>query len=420
MRGWHWAIGLMLLLGAVALGIGACTSPPTFSDTANFYLTFNPVYIDSLPNTGRAFQTFGGYNADGFVVLYVTRAEYDALPRLWAYQLWALSGSGGNITNKASTPKWLWDPVRHVAVGPDGNLIEPRKFNFGADITTFDEIVLTIEPYPDYYYIMASGTDTAEVVVVDDDVFTGSASPALEFLRVGSLSSSRTQYEMRFPTAAELDSASGFFFLANYTGGVGVPSSVANAANFGLWFGYTDIGRDIFDSLLLPPPPTNWVYQGWVEPPPPNPAQPITTGRFVASNVRDSSDAYSGDLSDAFTLSLPGEDFLQNEPNVAWSFPMNMVSPAGDTGWAYITLEPSYPPFAGLDPDDPSPDINEGPFFYRVLQSRLPDSTDTLNLPELDPNNPDANRFELTNMHGTLPRFGHAGAPLIQVVLSSQ
>jgi hypothetical protein len=99
---------------------------------------------------------------------------------------------------------------------------------------------------------------------------------------------------------------------------------------------------------------------------------------------------------------------------------MNLVSAAGDTGWTYITLEPSYAPFADLDPDDPSPDINEGPFFYRVLQSRLPDSSDTFNLPELDPNDPDANRFILTNMHGELPRYGHPGAPLLQVVLSSQ
>ena len=140
MNGWKWALGL-LLVAVTGLGVGSCTTPPIFPDSTNNFITFNPVFLDSLPGMSRAVQVTGSY-VDGDAVLFVTRPEFDALPRLWCYQLWAVKRSGGMITEKVSTPKWLWDPVRHVAIQPDGNIIQPRTFNFQQDITEFDEVLL--------------------------------------------------------------------------------------------------------------------------------------------------------------------------------------------------------------------------------------------------------------------------------------
>lgn len=427
----HLALGFGLLAGMGLLS-WSCTAPPTFPDSTNHFVSFNPVYIDSLPGTGRAIQVDGGYDGQGFAVMNVTQAEYDALPRLWAYQLWALSKSGASITRKAWSPKFLWDPTRHVALQPNGELIEPRKFNFQADVTEFQQLVLTIEPYPDYFNVRASGTDTAQLIIVDDGVSTNDPSPDLEFL-TAALSGSGSSFRLRFATAAEFDDDTGVFFLANFTGGSSVPASVKNSANYGIWFGQRTVGGTIDPSLTLPALPSGWVYEGWVVPPAPNPPDPISTGRFTAVNTRDQSDRYSGDLSDAFTLPVPGEDFLDtlSTPTTQWEFPMNMlqavdtvlnstgdtlVVPVGDTGWTYITVEPDYQPFAGLDPEDPSSDIHAGPFFYRLLQSPLPDSA---HLPGLNPNVLDSNTFILQNMHGASPKFGHPGAPYIEIGLSS-
>ena len=166
-----WAGGAVLL-AALALGVGSCTTPPTFSDTTNQFVTFNPIFIDSLPRTAIAMRhTNGGYDADGLAFLVVTPAQRDAIPRLWAYQLWAVTRPGGAIIDKASTSKFLWEPVRHAAMQPDGNLIEPRKFNLGKDVTTFQELVWTIEPYPDYYVIRQPVGDSIEIEIVDPDVF---------------------------------------------------------------------------------------------------------------------------------------------------------------------------------------------------------------------------------------------------------
>jgi hypothetical protein len=404
---------------AAGLAIGAlswsCSAPPTFPDSTNQFVSFNPVYIDSLPGTSRAFQADGAYDGNGFAVITVTQAEYDALPRLWAYQLWALSKNGSTITSKASAPKFLWDPVRHLALQPNGDPIEPRKFNFQVDVSGYQSLVLTIEPYPDYFNIRASGGDTAKIIFVDDGVTTNDPTPDLEFL-TAPLSGAGSSFRLRFPTADHFDNDSGAFFLANFTGGSGVPASVSNSANFGIWFGQRTVGGTIDPSLTLPALPSGWVYEGWVLPPGPNPPDPISTGRFTSTSTQDLSDQYSGDLSNAFTLPLPGEDFLQNQPTAQWTFPMNMVSSVGDTGWTFVTIEPNFPPFAGIDPEDPSPDISAAPFFYRLLQSPLPDSAHT---PALNPNFPDSNTFILQNMHGASPKFGHPGAPFFEIGLSS-
>jgi hypothetical protein len=406
----------LVLVSALGLLSWSCTTPPTFSDSTNHFVSFNPVFIDSLPGTGRATQVTGTYDANGFAVMIVSQAEYDALPRLWAYQLWTLSKNGSAITSKAWTNKFLWDPVRHVAVQPDGNLIEPRKFNFQTDVTAFQELVLTIEPYPDYFFIRASGGDTLKVIIVDDGVTNNDPTPDLEFLKAP-LSASQTVYDLRFETADQFDVDTGAFFLANVTAGTSVPAAVANSANFGIWFGIRNPDGSITHSMTLPTLPSGWMYEGWVEPPRPNPAEPISTGRFTSVSGRDSSDQYSGPLSNSLTLNIPGEDFIQNMPNPAWTFPMNLVPAVGDTGWVYITVEPNFAPFAGLDPQDPSPDISAGPFFYRLLQNPLPDSVP---LPVLDPFNLEANTFTLQNMHGQSPKFGHDGAPKIEIQLSSQ
>lgn len=410
-----------LALGLVAVAVSllfvwACTAPPTFPDSTNHFVSFNPVYIDSLPGTARALQVAGAYDENGFAVLVASQAEYDALPRLWAYQLWALSTQNSVITAKASSPKFLWDPVRHEALQPNGSVIEPRRFNLQADVSTFQRMVLTIEPYPDYFIIRASGQDTAQVIIVDDGVSTNDPAPDLEFLSVD-LAGAGSSFSLRYSTASHFDNDTGTFFLANFTGGSGVPASVSNSANYGIWYGQRVLGAGITSSLTLPALPSGWVYEGWVVPPGPNPPDPISTGRFTVVNATDLSDQYSGDYSNAFSLPVPGEDFLQNAPTAQWTFPMNMVSSVGDTGWTYITVEPDYQPFAGLDPNDPSRDINAGPFFYRLLQSPLPDSAHT---PALNPNYPDSNTFILQNMHGSSPKFGHPGAPLFEIGLSSE
>jgi hypothetical protein len=222
---------------------------------------------------------------------------------------------------------------------------------------------------------------------------------------------------LRFPTAEHFDTDTGTFFLANYTGGPGVPAAVSNSANYGIWFGLRTIGGTIDPSLTLPTLPSGWMYEAWVAPPGPNPPDPISTGRFLAVDTSDRSDPYSGDFSNAYTLPIPGEDFLKNRPTPQYTFPMNLVSGVGDTGWAYITVEPDYLPFAGIDPDEPSRDIHPGPFFYRLMQSPLPDSNHT---PALNPFSPDSNTFILQNMHGASPKFGHPGAPFIEIELSSE
>lgn len=414
MKGWHWALGL-LLVGASGLGVGSCTTPPIFSDSTNNFISFNPVYLDSLPGTSRA-MTLSGQYSDGDVVLFVSRAEFESLPRLWCYQLWAVNRSGGTITDMISTPKWLWDPTRHVAVQPDGNIIEPRKFNFQTDITEFDEILLTIEPYPDFFVVLPSGQDTLAIKAIDS---IGFRKPDLEFMTSTPLAAGRTEYTMRFANAERYDVDTGMYFLANITGDDQnpPPPALPNMANFGVWFGYKPIGEAIQPSLSLPPPPPNWVYEGWILPAAPNPSTAISTGRFTSMSVPDLSDRYSGPNSSGFTLDMPGEDFLANRPDISWTFPLNLVSPIGDTGWVFITLEPDYQVFAGIDPQDPTPDIHPGPFFYRLLQAPLPDSA---HIPAFNPFVPDSNKFALQNMHGKFPKFGHPGAPLIEITLSSQ
>jgi hypothetical protein len=409
------AFGL-LTASVTALFVSACTEPPTYPETTNYFVSFNPVYIDSLPGTTRALQVTGGYDNQGFAVLEVSQAEYDALPRLWAYQLWALSYSGSTITAKKSAPKFLWDPVRHVALQPDGSEINPRKFNFQGDVSTFQRLVLTIEPYPDYFRIEASGQDTARTVYIDTGVVNNDPVPALEFLSAD-LSSVGSTFPLRFATADHFDNDTGTFFLANFTGGATVPAAVTNSANYGIWFGQRVLGGDIVPSLTLPALPSGWVYEGWVIPPTPNPAFAISTGRFTVVDTRDQTDLYSGSFSDAFTLPVPGEDFLQNRPTAQWTFPMNMVSAVGDTGWAFVTIEPDFAYFATLDPQDPSRDIDRNPFFYRLMQSPLPDSAHT---PVFDPNAPESNTFILQNMHGLSPKFGHPGAPYFEIGLGSE
>jgi hypothetical protein len=425
--------GFVVLVGALACGVWSCTTPPIFPDTPNFFLTFNPVYLDSLPGTARALQLRGGYDNDNLSRVFTSRAEYDALPRLWAYQVWAVKRNGAAITGKASTPKFLWDPFRHAAIRPDGTTIDPRKFNFQSDLTQFDELLLTVEPYPDYYVVFETFPNPDTVIeLVEADELTlkaakdevsllssfleVSSGPDLAFLETSPLSGSRQSYTMRFPVADDFDTAHGSFFLAVYTYGSSTPSSVANAANYGLWFGQFDISNTILPSLVLPTLPADWVYEGWVIPPAPNPQTPVSTGRFRDPSDADATDLYAGP-SPSFAQAIPGEDFLQNPPNSSYTFPMNLVSRVGDTGWAFITIEPDYPPFAGIDPDDPSRDIAAGPFFYRLLQSRLPDSASA---PILDPNLPDSNTFPMSNMHGLYPKFGHPGAPLLEITLSSQ
>ncbi len=409
-------VGGAVLLAALALGVGSCTTPPTFSDTTNQFVTFNPIFLDSLPRTAIAMQhTNGGYDADGLAFLVVTPAQRDAIPRLWAYQLWAVTRPGGAIIDKASTSKFLWDPVRHAAIQPDGNLIEPRKFNLGKDVTTFQELVWTIEPYPDYYVIRQPVGDSIDIEIVDPDVFN--PMPDLEFL-TQDLRSGQLTYDVRFPVADQLDSVpGGIYFLANVTGDPSVPAAISGAANFGLWFGFRDVQPPILPSLVvLPPLPYGWIYQGWILPPRPNPFLPISTGRFWNPTWRDSSDQYSGNLKDLSTLFMPGEDFLQNAPSSQWTFPMNLVSAIGDTGWVYVSIEPNYPPFAGLDPQEPSADISDGPFFFRALQGRLPDSA---HIPAFNPDFPDSNTLLLDNMHTQEPKFGHGGAPTVEVLITS-
>jgi len=427
--------GWVVLVGALLWGVWACTTPPVFPDTSNFFLSFNPVYLDSLPGTGRASQLSGGYDGDNLSRVFTTRAEYDALPRLWAYQIWAVKRSGGVIISKESTPKFLWDPFRHEAVQPDGLTIEPRKFNFRSDLTQYDELLLTIEPYPDYFVVFETfpNPDTViELVEADelalkvglaknevsllDEFLTVASVPDLEFMTASGLSGGANTVTMRFPVATDFDTAGGSYFLAVYTYGSSTPSYIANAANYGIWFGQFDISNTIFPSLALPALPSNWVYEGWVIPPGPNPAAPVSTGRFRSPSDADLADQFAGP-SPSFAQAIPGEDFLANPPTAAYTFPMNLVSAVGDTGWAFVTVEPDFLPFAGIDPNDPSADIAAGPFFYRLLQSRLPDSNA---VPALNPDFPDSNKFPMSNMHGLFPKFGHSGAPLLEITLSSQ
>jgi hypothetical protein len=417
MSGLWRKFGWVALFGLIGIGLAAsCTNPPVFPDTSNYFIEFNPVYLDSLPGTDRAIGLLasGGYDANDLAVIVVSEAEFNALPRMWAYQLWAVSKTNGVVTRQVSTHKFLWDPYQHVAFEPSGAIIEPRKFNFQTDITQFDEIILSIEPYPDYFIIEGTGI-TPDRFEVIDEVFGGEPDLDLEFLTVANISSARSTYSLRFPVAVQFDSALGGYFLANVTADPATPSSVTSAANYGVWFGTPQLDDTILPSLVLPTLPENWVYEGWVIPPLPNPPLPISTGRFVDPLRSDLDSIYSGTLKVASTLHVPGEDFLQNRPSIAHTFPMNLVSPVGDTGWVFITIEPNNPDFAAVRSDiEQSPDINAGPFFYRLLQRVLPDSA---HVPSFEA--PDSNFFDLVNMHGKSPKFGHPGAPLIEIELSS-
>lgn len=430
MRGQWRKLGWVVLAGVVAASLWACTNPPVFPDTPNYFITFNPVNLDSLPGTATALRFPGFYDSEGLVAISVSRAEYDAMPRLWAYQLWAVSRSGNTITKSAHTPKFIWDPYSHTAIQPDGSTFQDRKFNFQTDISQFDEIVLTIEPYPDYFMIEANIEDTARVEVVEQEILSGGQQPDLEFLVVEGLSATRGAYEMRFPVADAFDSASGSYFLANTTAGESTPSEITGAANYGLWFGQAvSLGGGVLDiepSLDLPTLPDGWVYEGWVIPPAPNPKNPLSLGRFTDPTSADDDSSYSGVRKVAATLPLPGEDFLQNPPNVLYDFPMNLWvdrTLGTDTGWVFITVEPNRAEFAGINPtSDPSPDIAPGPFSYRILQLRLPavDPNDSNTWPEFNQFDLSRNTFPMANMHGRESKFGQPGAPLVECELSSQ
>lgn len=430
MRGLWRKLGWVVLVGVAGASLWACTNPPVFPDTPNHFITFNPVFLDSLPGTSTALRLNGAYDGDNLAYVTLSQAEWDALPRLWCYQVWAISRNGSVITKKASTPKFLWDPYQHVARRPDGTLFRERKFNLQADITEFDEVVLTIEPYPDYFSIRATADQDARIEVVDKDILSpAGSSPDLSFLEVGDLSPGRTSYTMRFPVADDLDTAHGTYFLANTTAGESTSSSITSAANYGIWFGEPEaLGGGaiaINPSLALPALPSGWIYEGWVIPPDPNPKDPISTGRFANPAGPDDDSSYSGERKVAATLPIPGEDFLANPPGPGYTFPMTLWSVPSDTAWAFITIEPNDSSFIGIDPENPSPDISSGPFSYRVLQLRLPapaldPSEGDTTKPYFDPFDLTTDLFPMANMHGKFPKFGQPGAPLVEIKLSSQ
>lgn len=144
-------------------------------------------------------------------------------------------------------------------------------------------------------------------------------------------------------------SSAGKYILATPTDG----GSMDNEES-GVWFLDNSSGSPM-NGLTLPTLPAGWKYEGWAV----INGTPISTGKFLTSNMADENAAtspYKGTVN--FGPSFPGEDFLQNAPT-GLTFPTDLRG-----GTVVISIEPE-------------PDNSPNPFLLKPLVHPVPSTAIT-------------------------------------------
>jgi len=179
------------------------------------------------------------------------------------------------------------------------------------------KFVLSIEPNPDPSPLPA-----------DTKIFAGGFNGNIANLNTG--------------TIASFVDISGKFIVAAPTG-----TGAEDEKYSGIWFLDNSSGSAVA-GLELPTLEAGWKYEGWVV----VDGLPLSTGTFISPSGSDDAAPFSGTNPGP---TYPGEDFLQNAPQVL-QFPMDVrakfavisVEPFPDNSPAPFTLKP----LAGMIPND--------------------------------------------------------------------
>lgn len=197
-----------------------------------------------------------------------------------------------------------------------GNLSQTTFSVDSMDLSQAVKFVLTIEPNPD--------PDPA---------------PSSTHILAGDFNANTANVSIGDPAAFGDDfmSSTGYYLLATPT------DNDSTDERSGLWF--INMGMA---GLTLPTLPAGWSYEGWAV----IQGIPVTTGKFTAVDMADSSAPYSGPNAGP---PFPGEDFVMNAP-MGLTFPTDLRN-----GKAVVTIEPD-------------PDNSASPFFLKPLVAQIPDT----------------------------------------------
>ncbi|MBT8496407.1 MAG: hypothetical protein KJO07_25395 [Deltaproteobacteria bacterium] len=208
---------------------------------------------------------------------------------------------------------------------PDGIAIPGSQLSAGRDLSTATDIVITVEP------------------AVDNDIV-----PSESKMLGGALASGQatlTTAHAGTGFASDFADATGRFILATPT------SASEEDETSGVWF--LDLSSNPpIPGLMLPELGEGWAYEGWVVFEGQDGPVPVSTGTFLAADMPDDFDVFSGPLGGP---AVPGEDLVANAPE-GWSFPTDL---SGRT--VVISVEPV-------------PDDSPAPFVLKPLAGDVPDS----------------------------------------------
>ncbi len=263
--------------------------------------------------------------------LRLTLTGFDPLQNGFHYEGWAIIAGA-----PVSTGKFNLDSGGGL-ITTSGASIPGGDFVTGVDLSAASAIVLTVEPSGD-----------TDAVPADTHIAAGTVANASATLSVGHASA----------LGSDFTTAAGDYILATPTNGADTDE------NSGIWFLSLASGAPAV-GLTLPTLPAGWKYEGWVV----TGGTPVTSGTFIAVDVVDDSDPFSGTMDGP---PFPGEDYLVNAP-AGLTFPTDLAS-----GTAVISIEPS-------------PDDDAAPFTLKPLVGTIP--TDAV----------DHTTYELGNNAGSLP-----------------
>ncbi len=260
----------------------------------------------------------------------------DPLSNGYHYEGWAIIAGAAVSTGKFNVA------MDGSLVTTSGSTIAGGAFDTGTDLEDATDIVITIEPNGD-----------ADAIPADTHVLAGSVSGSAATLAI----------DHGAALGDDFAGATGKYILATPTDGTTMDE------NSGIWFLSLESGGPM-EGLDLPTLPAGWAYEGWVV----MGGQPVTTGRFTATDMVDGSAPFSGGTAGP---PFPGEDFLMNAP-AGLTFPTDL---AGAT--AVISIEP--------EPDDSS-----APFTLKPLVG------------DIDPNATDHTTYTLPNNAAASSPMGSA------------
>lgn len=162
---------------------------------------------------------------------------------------------------------------------------------------------------------------SALVITIEPPGDTDTVPSDTHFL-AGEVAESAATLTIDHPAALGTDfsDAAGTFLLATPTDGNGT-----NELS-GIWF--LEIPSPSKPSLVLPPLPGGWAYEGWAI----IDGVPVTSGTFLTADGFDDFDGYSGDQGGP---PFPGEDFLVDAPDGV-TFPTDLTG-----GTIVVSVEPS-------------------------------------------------------------------------------